>query len=62
MFLEERVTAGQQSPKIDVSYVISSEHKQKADELNLPYGWTLANTGCSVTCGTGGKETVGTEL
>ncbi|XP_062514604.1 A disintegrin and metalloproteinase with thrombospondin motifs 16-like [Corticium candelabrum] len=39
------------SPTIDVSYVISNEYEEIVYKYNHPYGWRLAKTACSVTCG-----------
>lgn len=48
--------AASQSPAIDVSYIISSEYRQKAEQYNHPYGWKLVKASCSVTCGSRGKK------
>ena len=44
------------SPTIDVSYVISNEYEEIVYKYNHPYGWRLAKTACSVTCGSKGKK------
>ena len=45
-----------ESPRVDVTYKISSALKYRVDMMTQLHGWTLVNTGCSAECGTGGKE------
>ncbi|XP_062514611.1 A disintegrin and metalloproteinase with thrombospondin motifs 16-like [Corticium candelabrum] len=51
IFMDLLKAAAGQSPAIDVSYIISSEYRQKAEQYNHPYGWKLVKASCSVTCG-----------